>query len=100
MAAMMASITGELLFFLPFILLALLTFYTTTVAKCHGGQCYWWWWWRGSGARRKWPNLPPGAAGWPFVGETFGYLRAHPATSVGHFMEQHIARSVHRHRHN
>ncbi|KAB8090904.1 hypothetical protein EE612_016247 [Oryza sativa] len=33
MAAMMASITSELLFFLPFILLALLTFYTTTVAK-------------------------------------------------------------------
>ncbi|KAL5210994.1 hypothetical protein ABZP36_006617 [Zizania latifolia] len=89
MAAMMASITSELLFFLPFILLALLTFYTSTVAKCHGGQCYWWRW---RGMKRKRPNLPPGAAGWPFVGETFGYLRTHPATSVGHFMEQHIAR--------
>jgi steroid 22-alpha-hydroxylase len=91
MAAMMASITSELLFFLPFILLALLTFYTTTVAKCHGGH-----WWRGgtTPAKRKRMNLPPGAAGWPLVGETFGYLRAHPATSVGRFMEQHIARSV------
>jgi cytochrome P450 len=89
MAAMMASITSELLFFLPFILLALLTFYTTTVAKCHGGH-----WWRGgtTPAKRKRMNLPPGAAGWPLVGETFGYLRAHPATSVGRFMEQHIAR--------
>ncbi|KAL5203026.1 hypothetical protein ABZP36_013978 [Zizania latifolia] len=37
----MAAITSELLFFLPFILLALLTFYTTTVAKYHGGQYYW-----------------------------------------------------------
>ncbi|KAF0915320.1 hypothetical protein E2562_035552 [Oryza meyeriana var. granulata] len=86
MAAMMASITSELLFFLPFVLLALLTFYTTTVAKCHGGHR----WWRGT--KRKRPNLPPGATGLPFVGETFGYLRAHPATSVGRFMEQHIAR--------
>ena len=84
MAAMMASITSELLFFLPFILLALLTFYTTTVAKCHGAH----------GAKKKRPNLPPGSVGWPFIGETFGYLRAHPATTVGHFMNQHIARSV------
>lgn len=82
MAAMMASITSELLFFLPFILLALLTFYTTTVAKCHGAD----------GRKKRRPNLPPGSAGWPFIGETFGYLRAHPATSVGHFMNQHIAR--------
>ncbi|WVZ56113.1 hypothetical protein U9M48_006692 [Paspalum notatum var. saurae] len=82
MGAMMASITSELLFFLPFILLALLTFSTTTVAKCHR--------WRRHKKRR--PNLPPGAPGWPFVGETFGYLRPHPATSVGRFMEEHVAR--------
>ncbi|KAM0839634.1 hypothetical protein ACQ4PT_060181 [Festuca glaucescens] len=82
MAAMMASITSELLFFLPFILLALLTFYTTTVAKCHGAHR----------TTKKRPNLPPGSVGWPFIGETFGYLRAHPATTVGHFMNQHIAR--------
>jgi steroid 22-alpha-hydroxylase len=88
MGAMMASITSELLFFLPFILLALLTFYTTTVAKCHGGGHRWW------QTKRKRPNLPPGAPGWPLVGETFGYLRAHPATSAGRFMEQHVARSV------
>jgi len=87
MGAMMASITSELLFFLPFILLALLALYTTTVAKCDGTHQ-----WRRP--KKKRPNLPPGALGWPFVGETFGYLRAHPATSVGRFMEQHVARSV------
>lgn len=85
MVAMMASITSELLFFLPFILLALLTFYTTTVARCHGIHR-----WRRE--KKKRPNLPPGARGWPFIGETYGYLRAHPATSIGHFMDQHIAR--------
>lgn len=86
MAAMMASITSELLFFLPFILLALLTFYASTVAKCHGVHR-----WSGRTKKRR-PNLPPGAVGWPFIGETFGYLRAHPATSIGQFMNQHIAR--------
>jgi len=88
MGAMMASITRELLFFLPFILLALLALYTTTVAKCHATHHQW------RRPKKKRPNLPPGALGWPFVGETFGYLRAHPATSVGRFMEQHVARSV------
>lgn len=86
MGAMMASITSELLFFLPFILLALLALYTTTVAKCHATHQPW------RRHKKKRPNLPPGALGWPFVGETFGYLRAHPATSVGRFMEQHVAR--------
>ncbi|XP_042443464.1 cytochrome P450 90B2-like isoform X2 [Zingiber officinale] len=42
--------------------------------------------------KRKQLNLPPGRRGWPFVGETFGYLKPHPATSVGQFMEQHISR--------
>ena len=87
MGAIMASITSELLFFLPFVLLALLT------AKCHGAHR-----WRRS--RKKRPNLPPGATGWPFIGETFGYLRPHPATSVGQFMEQHVARSVRTHTHS
>ncbi|KAL6867556.1 hypothetical protein ACP4OV_015580 [Aristida adscensionis] len=86
MGAMMASITSELLFFLPFVLLALLTFYTTTVAKCHGAHRW------PRRARKKRPNLPPGAPGWPLVGETFAYLRPHPATSVGLFMDQHVAR--------
>ncbi|KAM3336407.1 hypothetical protein ACQJBY_030424 [Aegilops geniculata] len=80
MAAVMASITSELPFFLPFVLLAVLSFYTITVAKCHAGR-----------TKKKRPNLPPGAVGWPFIGETFGYLRAHPATSIGQFMNQHIA---------
>lgn len=42
--------------------------------------------------KRNQLNLPPGRQGWPFVGETFGYLKPHPATSVGQFMEQHILR--------
>lgn len=40
-------------------------------------------------------NLPPGGGrvvGWPLVGETFAYLKPHPATSVGEFMENHISR--------
>ncbi|XP_027360512.1 cytochrome P450 90B1-like isoform X2 [Abrus precatorius] len=37
-------------------------------------------------------NLPPGNMGWPFLGETIGYLKPYSATTIGEFMEQHIAR--------
>ncbi|KAJ6378778.1 hypothetical protein OIU78_028911 [Salix suchowensis] len=37
-------------------------------------------------------NLPPGNMGWPFLGETFGYLKPYSATSIGEFMEEHISR--------
>ncbi|XP_057415043.1 cholesterol 22-monohydroxylase CYP90B51-like isoform X2 [Lotus japonicus] len=37
-------------------------------------------------------NLPPGKMGWPFLGETIGYLKPYSATTVGDFMEKHIAR--------
>ncbi|RDX89475.1 Cytochrome P450 90B1, partial [Mucuna pruriens] len=37
-------------------------------------------------------NLPPGKMGWPFLGETIGYLKPYSATTIGEFMEQHIAR--------
>lgn len=30
--------------------------------------------------------------GWPFLGETIGYLKPYSATSVGEFMQQHISR--------
>ncbi|MED6151746.1 hypothetical protein PIB30_085389 [Stylosanthes scabra] len=37
-------------------------------------------------------NLPPGKMGWPFIGESIGYLRPYSATTVGEYMDQHIAR--------
>ncbi|KAF8409955.1 hypothetical protein HHK36_002474 [Tetracentron sinense] len=37
-------------------------------------------------------KLPPGNMGWPFIGETMGYLKPYSATSIGEFMEQHISR--------
>lgn len=37
-------------------------------------------------------NLPPGKMGWPFLGETIGYLKPYSATTMGDFMEKHIAR--------
>ncbi|KAK7307541.1 hypothetical protein VNO77_40708 [Canavalia gladiata] len=37
-------------------------------------------------------NLPPGKMGWPFLGETISYLKPYSATTIGEFMEQHIAR--------
>nr|A0A517FNB9.1 RecName: Full=Cholesterol 22-monohydroxylase CYP90B52; AltName: Full=Cytochrome P450 CYP90B52; Short=PpCYP90B52 [Paris polyphylla]QDS03627.1 cytochrome P450 CYP90B52 [Paris polyphylla] len=41
---------------------------------------------------RKKHNLPPGSDGWPFLGETFSYLKPHSAISIGRFMEDHISR--------
>uniref|UniRef100_A0A7C9AS93 Uncharacterized protein n=1 Tax=Opuntia streptacantha TaxID=393608 RepID=A0A7C9AS93_OPUST len=43
--------------------------------------------------RKKPPlNLPPGKMGFPFIGETIGYLKPYSATTIGEFMEQHISR--------
>ncbi|KAL6993593.1 hypothetical protein U1Q18_011706 [Sarracenia purpurea var. burkii] len=41
---------------------------------------------------RNTPNLPPGNMGWPFIGETIGYLKPYSATTIGDFMEQHISK--------
>ncbi|CAN1225194.1 Cholesterol 22-monohydroxylase CYP90B51 [Linum perenne] len=37
-------------------------------------------------------NLPPGSTGWPFLGETIGYLRPYSATCIGRFMEEHVSK--------
>ncbi|KAK8937157.1 Cytochrome P450 90B1 [Platanthera zijinensis] len=37
-------------------------------------------------------NLPPGRRSLPLLGETFAYLKPHPAVSTGHFMQHHISR--------
>lgn len=42
--------------------------------------------------KHKFPNLPPGDMGWPFLGETIGYLRPYSATTTGDFMQDHISR--------
>ncbi|CAK9170728.1 unnamed protein product [Ilex paraguariensis] len=42
--------------------------------------------------KRNSMNLPPGNMGWPFLGETIGYLKPYSATTIGEFMEQHISR--------
>lgn len=42
--------------------------------------------------RRKPYQLPPGNMGWPFLGETIGYLKPYKATTLGKFMEEHISR--------
>lgn len=42
--------------------------------------------------RHKPYQLPPGNMGWPFLGETVGYLKPYKATTLGKFMEEHISR--------
>ncbi|XP_074309086.1 steroid (22S)-hydroxylase-like [Silene latifolia] len=37
-------------------------------------------------------NLPPGKMGLPFIGETIGLVKPYPTTTLGNFMEEHIAR--------
>ncbi|KAJ3697428.1 hypothetical protein LUZ61_001133 [Rhynchospora tenuis] len=45
------------------------------------------------GKRKNWPkNLPPGSMGWPFIGETFDYLKQHPSFSLGRYLQSNIRR--------
>lgn len=64
----------ELLLLLSLALISLFLFFT--LIKC----------------RRRRAKLPPGTSGYPFIGETFAYLKPHKATSIGHFMKQHMSR--------
>ncbi|XP_051114551.1 cytochrome P450 724B1-like [Andrographis paniculata] len=38
------------------------------------------------------PNIPKGSFGWPLVGETIAFLKPHPSTSTGAFLEDHCSR--------
>lgn len=49
--------------------------------------------WRSHG-RWKAFQLPQGDMGWPVLGETLPFLKPHPSTSIGDFMEQRISKYV------
>lgn len=37
-------------------------------------------------------NIPNGSMGWPFIGETLGYLIPHKSNSMGSYLESHCSR--------
>lgn len=37
-------------------------------------------------------GLPDGSMGWPFIGETFSFLKPHKSNSTGRFLQQHCSR--------
>ncbi|XP_038979193.1 cytochrome P450 90B1-like [Phoenix dactylifera] len=47
--------------------------------------------WRSHGQQKAF-RLPQGDMGWPVLGETLPFLKPHPSTSIGDFMQQRISK--------
>lgn len=39
-------------------------------------------------------NIPHGSMGWPFIGETLGYLKPHNSNSIGSFLQDRCSRYI------